>query len=129
LEKKAKALVLEASETTEGHLVKELASRGGGSTPEKDGVFRWEVSYKDILERLRYESSNLTLSLAVVRNVGNSLGFKTEKSEKEGVSKRRITCKALVFDSLKKRYIPSEEDKSDSVEQKADQGAKHDVAA
>ena len=70
---------------------------------------QWELSYKDLLEPLRAASGDYSLSLAIVRSRGNSLGFKTEKSMLQGSQKRRITCNAKVFESLKKRYIPEDE--------------------
>jgi hypothetical protein len=118
---RSKALVIEASETTEGYLVRILDS----STPLSNDSEKiiWDNDYGSITELIKSASSNRKLTSALVRSRANSLGFKTEKKMISGDQKRRIVCNAVLFERLKKRYIP-QVDSVDDVDDRVGQGEK-----
>ncbi len=101
---KSKALVLEASETTEGHIVRIIE----GIEPfENDGkIITWDTSYRGLTDLIKTSSGNFKLTMQQVVSKANSLGFKTERSMIAGEQKRRITCEVPLFERLKRRYIP-----------------------
>jgi hypothetical protein len=105
LEVKARGLVAEASETVEGYLVRVLADMEMMDSDDKEKLV-WDTGYGSLIELIKTASGNHKLTVAGVKNRGNSLGFKTEKSMIQGEQKRRITCEISVFENLKKRYIP-----------------------
>lgn len=107
LEEKAKALVLEASETTEGHIVKLLAE--SEPRPVKD-TLTWGLTMGDLWERIKAETGDIRLGSGQLKNKANSLGLKTTKDYVNGKRERIITCGKLLFDRLKSRYIPKEPD-------------------
>jgi len=103
LEAKAKALVLEASETTEGYLVRMLDSMAYDKSGQ---AMVWDTDYNSLVELIKTASGNSKLTTNSVRSRGNSLGFKTERGWLKGIQKRRITCENALFERLKRRYIP-----------------------
>jgi len=107
LEEKAKALVLEASETIEGHIVKILADEE--PEPNSD-VLKWDLTISNIFERIKAEFGDIKLKSGQVRNRANSLGLKTKRDYVDGKRQRIITCDKSLFDRLKRRYIPDEPD-------------------
>jgi hypothetical protein len=121
LVQKSKALVAEASETTEGYLVRILDS----FTPlSNDGEkIVWNTDYGSITEQIKSASGNHKLTSALVRSRANSLGFKTERTMINGDQKRRIVCNAASFERLKKRYVP-QVDNVDNLDDKEGQGEK-----
>jgi hypothetical protein len=101
---KSKALVMEASETTEGYLVRVMENE---HQLKNDGkIITWDAGFGGITELIKATSGNYKLTTALVRSRANSLGFKTDKSMIAGEQKRRITCEVPLFERLKKRYIP-----------------------
>ncbi|GEM_PF-2461411 len=104
LEAKSKALVMEASETTEGHIVRTIE----GIIPfENDGkIITWDTNYRGFTELVKASSGNFKLTMQQVANKANSLGFRTEKAMIAGEQKRRIACEVPLFERLKRRYIP-----------------------
>jgi hypothetical protein len=108
LEVKSKALVIEASETTEGYLVRTMDNHEQMSNDGK--IIVWDADFGGITELIKATSGNYKLTAALVRSRANSLGLKTVKSSIGGSQRRRITCEVPLFERLKSRYIPPAED-------------------
>lgn len=102
MEGKAKMMVAEAAETTEGHLVHVLANNAN-YTSEDRTRYQWGLTYTDVLEAIKKESGNYKLTLNIIKSRGNSLGFKTERGGK--MRQRLITCDIPLFENLKRRYV------------------------
>ncbi|TFH54371.1 MAG: hypothetical protein E4G89_00080 [Methanothrix sp.] len=113
LEVKSKALVVEASETTEGYLVRVMESQPQLTNDEK--IITWDAGFGGITELVKATSGNYKLTMQQVISKANSLGFKTEKSMIAGEQKRRITCEVPLFERLVTRYVP-QVDKVDKVD-------------
>lgn len=107
LDAKSKALVIEASETTEGHLVKTI--EGIPRIVDDSKTITWDTSYRDLTKLIKTSSGNYKLTMQQVISKANSLGFKTDKKMIAGDQKRRITCEVPLFERLKRRYIPEVE--------------------
>jgi hypothetical protein len=108
---KSKALVAEASETTEGYLVRVMESQPQLSNDGKNVT--WDTGFGSITELIKAASGNYKLTTAMVRSRANSLGFKTEKSMIAGEQKRRITCEVPLFTRLVARHVPQVDDVDD----------------
>jgi hypothetical protein len=109
LEVKSKALVVEASETTEGYLVRVMEGIDQSSNDGK--IITWDAGFGSVTELIKPASGNYKLTTALVRSRANSLGFKTVKSYVGGIQKRIITCEAPLFERLIARYVPQVEEK------------------
>lgn len=107
LEEKAKTLVLDASDTIEGHTIRILADEE--PAPNGDTLI-WELTISNIFERITEEIGDLKLRSGQVRSRANSLGLKTKKGYVGDKRQRVITCDKPLFDRLKRRYIPEEPD-------------------
>ncbi|MGD0951267.1 MAG: DUF2240 family protein [Methanotrichaceae archaeon] len=117
MEGKAKMMVAEAAETTEGHLVHVLANNAN-YTSEDSTRYQWDLTYTDLLEAVKTESGNYKLTLNIIKSRGNSLGFKTERVGKE--RQRLITCDVPLFENLKRRYVRTDlETTEESVRQES----------
>jgi hypothetical protein len=116
LEVKSKALVVEASETTEGYLVRVMESQPKLTKDEK--IITWDAGFGGVTELVKAVSGNHKLTMQQVISKANSLGFKTEKSMIAGEQKRRITCEVSLFERLITRYVPQvdEVDKVDKAQ-------------
>jgi len=122
LKKKAKALVKEASETTEGHLVRLLDGMGLKEGKDKDGedVVTWCSTYAGLRGELQIRSGDFNITTAMIRSRANSLGFKTEKKTVDKTQQRYITCRKSIYENLQRRYIPVADDAPDEPDDAPD---------
>lgn len=116
LEDKTKELVLQASDTTEGHIVQTM--KGLPQLSNDGTTITWDYRFEDIKELIKSKFEYKNISTAFVRSRANGLGFKTNRETICGERKKRVICDVRLFDRLVARYIPQVDDADDPADHK-----------
>jgi hypothetical protein len=105
LYEKERSLIMEASETLEGHLIRILVENLFG-IDDNNVELIWNLTIGDVAERIKMATRDYRLTPARVRTRANSLGISTRLVWSGGKNQRFITCEKNLFDRLKRRYLP-----------------------